>query len=70
MSKCPSAVGNKRILQFFHSARALRTQVIALVDSKSVFLLLSFYIFMSFIFIEFYLNQEKKNLAFYKRERL
>ena len=39
-----SAVGNKRILQFFDSARERRSRVIALVDSTWVFLLLSFYI--------------------------
>ena len=39
-----STVGNKRILQFFDSAREPRSWVIALVDSTWVFLLLSFYI--------------------------
>ena len=38
-----SAVGNKRILQFFDSASEQRSRVIALVDSTWVFLLLSFY---------------------------
>ena len=33
VSKRLSAVGNKRILQFFDSAREPRSQVIALVDS-------------------------------------
>ena len=37
-----SAVGSKRILQFFDSAREPRSRVIALVDSTWVFLLLSF----------------------------
>ena len=43
VSKRLSAVGNKRISQFFDSAREPRSRVIALVDSTSVFLLLSFY---------------------------
>ena len=38
-----SAVGNKRISQFFDSASEPRSRVIALVDSTWVFLLLSFY---------------------------
>ena len=42
--KCLSAIGNKRISQFFDSARESRSRVIALVDSTWVFLLL-FYIF-------------------------
>ena len=50
VSKCwsagRSAVGNKRILQFFHSAHAPRSRVIALVDSTWVFHLLSFYVFI------------------------
>ena len=37
MSKRLSAVGNKRISQFFDSARAPRSRVIALVDSTWVF---------------------------------
>ena len=44
VSKRLSAVGNKRISQFFDSAREPRSRVIALVDSTWVFLLLSFYI--------------------------
>ena len=44
VSKRVSAVGSKRILQFFDSAREPRSWVIALVDSTWVFLLLSFYI--------------------------
>ena len=47
MSKRLSAVGSKRILQFFDSAREPRSPVIALVDSTRVFLLLSFYIVRS-----------------------
>ena len=42
-----SAVGNKRISQFFDSASESLSRVIALVDSTWVFLLLSFYIVMS-----------------------
>ena len=44
VSKRLSAVGSKRISQFFDSAGEPRSQVIALVDSTWVFLLLSFYI--------------------------
>ena len=47
VSKRLSAVGNKRISQFFDSACAPRSRVIALVDSTWVFLLLSFYICIS-----------------------
>ena len=46
-SKHLSAVGSKRISQFFDSAREPRSRVIALVDSTWVFLLLSFYIVVS-----------------------
>ena len=42
-----SAVGNKRVSQFFDSASEPRSQVVALVDSTWVFLLLSFYIVIS-----------------------
>ena len=42
-----SAVGNKRITQFSESASEPRSRVIALVDSMWVFLLLSFYIVIS-----------------------
>ena len=42
-----SAVGNKRISQFFDSAREPRSRVIALVDSTCVFLLFSFYMAIS-----------------------
>ena len=42
-----SAVGNKRISRFFDSAREPRSLVIAFVDSTWVFLLLSFYIVIS-----------------------
>ena len=47
VSKCLSAVGSKRILQFFDSAGETRSPVIVLVDSTWVFLLLSFYIVLS-----------------------
>ena len=43
VSKRLSAIGNKRISQFFDSAREPRSRVIALVDPTWVFLLLSFY---------------------------
>ena len=47
VSKRLSVVGNKRISQFFDSAREPRSWVIALVDPTWVFLLLSFYIVIS-----------------------
>ena len=47
VSKRLSAVGSKRISQFFDSAREPRSRVIARVDSTWVFLLLSFYIVLS-----------------------
>ena len=47
MPKRLSVVGNKRISQFFDSAREPRSRVIVLVDCTSVFLLLSFYIVIS-----------------------
>ena len=47
VSKHLSAVGSKRISQFFDSAREPRSRVIALVDSTLIFLLLWFYIVMS-----------------------
>ena len=37
LSKRPSAVGNKRISQFFASAREPRSRVIAIVDPTWVF---------------------------------
>ena len=40
-------VGNKRISHFFDSASEPRSRVITLVDSAWVFLLLSFYIVIS-----------------------
>ena len=47
VSKRLSAVGNKRISQFFDSAGEPRSRDIALVDFTWVFLLLSFYIVLS-----------------------
>ena len=47
VSKRLLAVGSKRISQFFDSAGEPRSRVIALVDSTWVFLLLSFYIVIS-----------------------
>ena len=47
VSKRLSAVGSIRISQFFDSAGEPRSRVIALVDSTWVFLLLSFYIVLS-----------------------
>ena len=53
VSKRLSAVGSKRIPQFFDSARKPHSRVIALVDSTWVFLLLSFYIvfFVEYAFV-------------------
>ena len=42
-----SAVGNKRVSQFFDSASEPRSRVIVLVDSMWVFLLSSFYMVLS-----------------------
>ena len=47
VSKRLSAVGSKRISQFFDSAGEPRPRVIALVHSTWVFLLLSFYLVIS-----------------------
>ena len=47
MSKRLSAVGYKRILEFFDAVCEPRSRVIALVDSTWGFLLLSFYIVIS-----------------------
>ena len=47
VSKRLSAVGSKRISQFFDSVREPHSRVIALVDSTWVFLLWSFYIVIS-----------------------
>ena len=57
--------GNKRILQFFYSARELRSRVIALHDSTWVFLLLSFYIVISWNIPLFKVwNKDKLNKKF------
>ena len=47
VSKRLSAVGSRRISQFFDSAGEPRSRVIALVDYTWVFLLLTFYIVLS-----------------------
>ena len=47
VSKRLSAVGSKRISQFFDSSGEPRSRVIPLIDSTWVFLLLSFYIVLS-----------------------
>ena len=59
VSKRLSAVGNKKILQFFDSARKPRSWVIALVDSTWVFLLL-FYIVISWNMTLFKMWREDK----------
>ena len=46
-SKRLSAVGSERVSQFFDSAGEPRSRVTAIVDSTWVFLLLSFYIVLS-----------------------
>ena len=60
VSKRLSAVGSKRISQFFDSAREPRSRVIALVDSTWVFLLLSFYILLSWNMLLFKVWSEDK----------
>ena len=60
MSKRQSAVGSKSISQFFDSAGEPRSRVIALVDSTWVFLLLSFYIVLSWNMPLFKLWSEDK----------
>ena len=65
VSKHLSAVGSKRISQFFDSARKPRSQVIALVDSTWVFLLLSFYIVLSWNMPLFKVwSEDKQNKKF------
>ena len=66
-----SAVGNKRIShdrnwsQFFDSASEPRSRVIALVDSTWVFLLLSFYVVISWNMPLFKVwNEDKLNKKF------
>ena len=60
VSKRLSAVGSKRISQFFDSAGEPRSRVIALADSTRVFLLLSFYIVLSWNMPLFYVWSEDK----------
>ena len=63
--KLLSAVGNKRISQFFDSASEPRSWVIAIVDSTWVFLLLSFYIVISWNMPLFkVLSEDKLNKKF------
>ena len=65
VSKRLSAVGSKRISQFFDSAREPRSRVITLVDSTWGFLLLSFYIVISWSMPLFKVwNEEKLNKKF------
>ena len=66
-----SAVGNIRISQFFDSACEPRSRVIALVDSTWVFLLLSFYIAISWNMPLFKVRSEDKlNKKFVVAENL
>ena len=68
-TKRQSAVGNKRISQFFDSAREPRSPVIALVDSTWVFLLLSFYIVISWNMPLFKVwSEDKLNKKFVEAE--
>ena len=65
VSKRLSAVGSKRISQFFDSARERRSRVIALVDSTWVFLSLSFYIVVSWNMPLFKVwSEDKENKKF------
>ena len=60
-----SAVGNKRILQFFDSASEPHSRVIALADSTWVFLLLSFYTVISWNMPLFKVwSEDKLNMKF------
>ena len=71
MSKRLSAVGSKRTSQFFDSARELRSRIIALVDSTWVFLLLSFYIVISWNMPLFEVwSEDKLNKKFVVAENL
>ena len=71
VSKRLSAVGSKRISQFFDSADEPRSQIIALVDSTWVFLLLSFYIVMSWNMPLFKVwSEDKLNKKFVVAENL
>ena len=70
VSKRLSAVGSKRILQFFDSACEPCPRVIALVDSTWVFLLLSFYIVISWNMPLFKVwSEDKLNKKFVVAER-
>ena len=55
-----SAVGSKRISRFFDSAREPRSRVIAFLDFTWVFLLLSFYIVISWNMPMFKVGSEDK----------
>ena len=69
--KSLSAVGSKRISQFFDSAREPRSRVIALVDSTWVFLLLSFYIVISWYMPLFKVwSEDKLNKKFVEAENV
>ena len=71
MSKCLSAVGNKRASQFFDSASEPRSRVIVLVDSTWVFLLLLFYIVISWNMPFFKVwNEDKLNKKFVVAENV
>ena len=70
MSKRLSAVGNKKILQFIDSAREPRSQVIPLIDSTWVFLLLAFYIVISWnMFLFKVWGEDKLNMKFVVAEK-
>ena len=65
VSRRLSAVGSKRISQFFDSAGEPCSRVIPLVDSTWVFLLLSFYIVLSWNMPLFKVwNEDKLNEKF------
>ena len=69
VSKRLSAVGSKRISQFFDSAREPRSWVIALVDSTWVFLLLSFCIVVAWNMPLFKVwSEDKLNKKFVEAE--
>ena len=69
VSKRLSAVGSKRSSQFFDSAGAPRSRVILLVDFTWVFLLLSFYIVLSWNMPLFKVwSEDKLNKKFVEAE--
>ena len=71
VSKRPTAVGSKRVLQFFDSAREPRSQVIALVDSTWVLMLLLFYKVISWNMPLFKVwSEDKLNKKFVVAENL